>query len=53
MSNKKTFEAIPKLNDHGSSCSGHANYMLDCTYEKQEDRTLIVSCLNNYIEDEE
>lgn len=51
MSDKK-FKPIPKFNDHGSSCSGHANVMLDCTYEKQEERNLIIHCLDNYIEEE-
>jgi len=47
----KKLEAIPRFNDHGSSCSGHANEMLDCTYEKQEDRNRIIKCLDNYIEE--
>jgi len=52
MSDKKEFEPIPKFNDHGSSCSGHGNFMLDCTYEKQEDRLLIAKCIDNYITEE-
>lgn len=53
MSDKEKFEAIPKFNDHGSACSGHANWMLDCTYENKEDRTLIANCVGNYITDED
>ena len=38
------------FNDH-SNCAGHANFMLDCTYEKEEDRKLIQMVLDNYIEE--
>lgn len=48
MSDEK-FEGIKPFNDHGSGCSGHANWMLDCTYTKKEDRDLIIKCLDNYI----
>ena len=48
MSNDN-FPEIKPFNDHGSGCSGHANYMLDCTYTKKEDRELIIKCLDNYI----
>ena len=51
MSDEK-FEGIKPFNDHGSGCSGHANYMLDCTYTKKEQRDLIIKCLNNYIAEE-
>jgi hypothetical protein len=43
---------IPKFNDHGSNCKGHANYMLDCEYENQEDRELLVKVLDNYIDED-
>lgn len=42
---------IAPFNDH-SHCQGHANFMLDCTYEKQADRDLIIKVLSNYIENE-
>lgn len=48
MSDEK-FEGIKPFNDHGSSCQGHANYMLDCTYTKKEDIQLMITCLDNYI----
>lgn len=53
MSDKEeVFAPIPKFNDHGSACSGHANFMLDCTYEKKEDRELLSRVVDNYITDE-
>ena len=45
----KEYEKIPSFNDH-PNCKGHANFMLDCEYEKKEDRDLLVNCLDNYIE---
>ena len=48
MSKDKTFEPIKPFNDH-TSCQGHANFMLDCTYERKEDRDLIIKVLDNYI----
>lgn len=46
---EKTYPPIPRFNDHGSTCKGHANWMLDCEYTKQEERDLLVSVLDNYI----
>ena len=43
---------FPPFNDHGAGCKGHANFLLDCTYEKQEDRDLLVTVLSAYIRDE-
>lgn len=52
MSDKEeVFEPIPKFNDHGSGCSGHANEMLDNTYETKEARSRLVKCVSNYIEE--
>ena len=45
---KEKLQKIPAFNDHGSNCSGHANFMLDCTYEKQDDRDLIIKIVENY-----
>ena len=39
---------IEPFNDHGSNCKGHANYMLDCTFERKEDRDLLDSVLTHY-----
>lgn len=41
--------AIPRLNDHGSGCKGHANWMLDVSFENWEDRKLMIDILENYI----
>lgn len=38
------------FNDH-QGCKGHANYFLDCSYEKEDDRELIQKVLSNYIEE--
>lgn len=38
---------IPVFNPH-TNCKGHANFMLDCTYEKQEERDLLIKVLENY-----
>lgn len=49
MSIKKP-NPIPRFNDHGPACKGHANWMLDCTFEKQEERDVMINALNNYID---
>lgn len=46
---EKTLKPIPRFNDHGANCKGHGNWMLDCTYEKQEDRDNLIKVLDNYI----
>ena len=43
---------IEPFKDH-SNCTGHANYMLDCTYEDKEDRDLLSNVLDYYIKDYE
>lgn len=48
----KKLNKIPAFNDHGPTCHGHANFMLDCTYEKKEDRDLITNILDNYYGDQ-
>ncbi len=40
---------IPRFNDHGAGCKGHANWMLDCTFEKQEERDVMIQTLDHYI----
>lgn len=49
---EKEFESIPRFNDHGSTCSGHGNYVLDCEYKIKDQRDLLVKVLDNYIENE-
>ena len=51
--NMEDFKPVPRFNDHGSTCKGHANHMLDCTYEKKEDRERLVSILDRIIEENE
>ena len=41
---------IPPFNPHGKGCSGHQDSYLDCTYEEQGERDLLIRCLDNYIE---
>jgi len=41
---------IKAFNDH-SNCKGHGNWMLDCEFESQEDRDVLIKCLNNYIDE--
>jgi hypothetical protein len=46
---EKEYKPIPRFNDHGSACKGHANAMLDCEYTKQEERDLLSNVLTHYI----
>ncbi len=48
---EKRYKPIPPFNDH-QNCKGHANYYLDCTYETQAERDLLVQVINNYFPDE-
>ena len=46
-------EPIEKFNDckaRGHTCKGHNNHWLDCTYETQDERDLLVKILDNRIE---
>lgn len=45
----KTFKPIQRFNDHGASCKGHANFMLDSTYEDEDDRKALILALNSSI----
>ena len=49
MIKERTYEPIPAFNDHGSTCKGHGNFMLDCTYEKKEDREILIKALDSSI----
>jgi hypothetical protein len=40
------------FNEHGSACKGHSNSLTACTFEAQQDRDLLVKCLDNYYPDE-
>lgn len=44
----KKYPPIKPLNDH-TNCQGHANFMLDATYETDEEINLIKACVGNYI----
>ena len=49
---EKQFEKIPAFKpDTCKGCKGHANYILDCEYEKEGDRKLLVNVINNYTND--
>ncbi len=45
---KKIYPPIKAFNDH-PGCQGHANFMLDCTYETKEERNLIKNVVSHYI----
>lgn len=47
--NEKQYKPIPRFNDHGASCKGHANAMLDCEYTKQEERDLLKDIIDRYL----
>lgn len=51
--NQKTYPPCPKFNDHGSSCKGHSNAVLDCTFETKEEVDLLKKIIGNYIDTEE
>ena len=46
---EKKLEPIPRHNNHGQECKGHANWMLDCTFETQEERDIMISVLDKHI----
>ena len=48
---EKQYPKVEPFKDH-QNCSGHANYMLDCTYEKIEERNALVKTINNYVKEE-
>lgn len=45
----KKYKLVPSFNDHGSSCKGHANWMLDCDMTKKEEREIMVTAIDNYL----
>lgn len=47
---KKYKPILPFKDCH--NCKGHSNYYLDCTYETQEERELLVKVIENYITNE-
>lgn len=49
MKEEKEYKPIPRFNDHGSSCKGHSNSMLDCEYTKKAERDLMVNVIDNYL----
>jgi len=50
---EKKYTPIPRFNDHGAGCKGHANFLLDCEYTEQADRDLIVQILDRLINEKE
>lgn len=46
------YKPTPRFNDHGSSCKGHANAMLDSEMTTREERDLMIRAINNYVPDE-
>lgn len=50
MAQEKTFEPVPRFNDHGIGCKGHNNYMLDCEYTTKDERNQLLKVLDNYID---
>jgi len=48
---QKQHKPIPSFNDH-SNCKGHANWMLDCTFVKPEDREVLDKVIGNYLAEE-
>lgn len=45
---QKQYERVEPFKDH-QNCSGHANVMLDSTYEKKEERDLLVKVITGYV----
>ena len=41
---------IPKFRPHGIECKGCQNYMLDCTFESQDDRDVMINVLDKHIQ---
>ena len=47
---EKQYEKIPRfVPDTCKNCKGHGVAMLDCEYEKKEDRELLVKVIDNYL----
>lgn len=46
---EKEYSPIPRFNDHGSGCKGHANWMLDCEFTKKDERDTLIMALDNYL----
>ena len=42
---------IPRFNDHGANCKGHQNWMLDNTFENQEDRDILIKAIDNALDE--
>jgi hypothetical protein len=50
---EKKYKRIEPLNDHGQSCKGHGNFMLDSTLETESDRNVVIHAVENYIDQNE
>ena len=42
-------KTYPRFNDHGSTCKGHANWMLDVDYSNPTDRDTLIKVLDKQI----
>lgn len=47
---KTEYKPIPRFNDHGATCKGHQNHMLDCEYTTKEDRDNLARVIDKYLE---
>jgi len=46
---EKKYNKIPAFNPH-NHCVGHSVYMLDCEYQEEAERKLLLEVLSRYIE---
>lgn len=46
---EKRYSLVKSFNDH-PNCKGHANAVLDDTFERKEERELLSNILDNYME---
>ena len=46
---KSEYKPVPRFNDHGATCKGHQNWMLDCEYTNKEDREALIKAIDNYL----
>lgn len=45
----KNLKPIPRFNNHGSGCSNHQNWMLDCEFTNEDDRAIMRLVLDRKI----
>lgn len=44
------FKAIPRFNNHGATCKGHSNFMLDCEFISKNDRESMIKAIDASLE---